>query len=66
MGLVVYVSDFGPLKHPWLPLWWDMLAVVAFSLAVYFWALSVALPVERIERMIDDGAAQDGPLTAYG
>ena len=43
-----------------------MLAVVAFSLAVYFWALHVALPVEKIERMIDDGAAQDGPLTAYG
>jgi amino acid transporter len=66
MGLIVYVSDFGPLKNPWLPLWWDMLAVVAFSLAVYFWALHVALPVEKIERMIDEGAAQDGPLTAYG
>ena len=66
MGLIVYVSDFGPLKNPWLPLWRDMLAVVAFSLAVYFWALHVALPVAKIERMIDDGAAQDGPLTAYG
>jgi amino acid transporter len=66
MGVIVYVSDFGPLKHPWLPLWWDMVAVVAFSLAVYFWALLVALPAERIERMIDDGAAQDGPAAAYG
>jgi DNA-binding transcriptional regulator YiaG len=54
MGLIVYVSDFGPLKNPLLPLWWDMLAVVAFSLAVYFWALHVALPVEKIERMIDE------------
>jgi amino acid transporter len=66
MGAIVYVSDFGPLKHPWLPLWWDMVAVVAFSLAVYFWALHVALPAEKIERMIDDGAAQDGPAAAYG
>jgi hypothetical protein len=66
MGLIVYVRDFGPLKHPRLPLWWDMLAVIAFSLAVYFWALRVALPAERIERMIDDGASQDGPTAAYG
>jgi amino acid transporter len=66
MGVIVYVSDFGPLKHPWLPLWWDMVAVVAFTLAVYFWALHVALPAEKIERMIDDGAAQDGPAAAYG
>jgi amino acid transporter len=66
MGAIVYVSDFGRLKHPWLPLWWDMVAVVAFSLAVYFWALHVALPAEKIERMIDDGAAQDGPAAAYG
>ena len=66
MGLIVYVSDFGPLKDPWLPLWCDMLAVIAFSLAIYFWALRVALPAERIERMIDDGASQDGPAAAYG
>ena len=58
------MSDFGPLKHPWLPLWWDMLVVALFSLAIYFWALRVALPAEKIERMIDDGAAQDGPPTA--
>jgi amino acid transporter len=66
MGLIVYVSDFGPLKDPWLPLWWDMLAVIVFSLAIYFWALRVALPAERIERMIDVGASQDGPAAGYG
>ncbi|GAA2834186.1 APC family permease [Kribbella solani] len=53
MGLIVYLSDFGPLKHPWFPLWWDMLAVAVFSLVIYFWALSVALPAERIQSMID-------------
>jgi hypothetical protein len=66
MGLIVYVSDFGPLKNAWLPRWWDMVAVFAFGLAVSFWALHVALPVEKIERKIDDGAAQDGPAAAYG
>jgi amino acid transporter len=53
MGLIVYASDFGPLKYPWFPLWWDMLVVAAFSLAIYYWALAVALPTEKIQRMID-------------
>jgi amino acid transporter len=66
MGLIVYLSDFGPLKNPVFPLWWDMLVVAAFSLAIYFWAMRVALPAEKIEQMVDDGAAHDAPLTAYG
>jgi amino acid transporter len=53
MGAIVYLSDFGPLKHPWFPLWWDMLVVAAFSLVIYFWALRVALPAAQIERMIE-------------
>jgi amino acid transporter len=66
MGVIVYLSDFGPLKNPVFPLWRDMLVVGAFSLAIYFWAMRVALPAEKIEQMIDEGAAQDVPLTAYG
>jgi amino acid transporter len=55
MGLIVYLSDFGPTAHPWFPLWWDMLAVAVFSLGIYFWALRLALPAEKIERLIDRG-----------
>ncbi|MEV5966335.1 APC family permease [Kribbella sp. NPDC051952] len=53
MGLIVYLSDFGPLKHPWFPLWWDILVVAVFSLAIYFWAIAVALPADQIQRMVD-------------
>ncbi|QDO02669.1 APC family permease [Streptomyces sp. RLB3-17] len=53
MGLVVYASDFGPLRHPWFPLWWDLAAVTVLSLAIYYWAMAVALPTERIQRMVD-------------
>jgi amino acid transporter len=53
MGLIVYLSDFGPLENPWLPLWWDMLAVAVFTLAIYFWALRVALPRDKIEALIE-------------
>ncbi len=55
MGLIVYLSDFGPTAHPWFPLWWDMVAVAAFSLGIYFSALRLALPVDKIERLIDRG-----------
>ena len=54
MGAIVYLSDFGPLKNPVFPLWWDMLVVAAFSLVVYGWAMRVALPAERIDRMIGE------------
>jgi len=69
MGAIVYLSDFGPLKHPVFPLWWDMLVVAAFSLVVYGWAMRVALTAERIDRMIgevvlpEDVGAADQALT---
>jgi amino acid transporter len=59
MGLIVYVSDFGPMKNPWLPLWWDMLAVTVFSLGIYYWAMRVALPAGKIERLIAEGRSTE-------
>jgi amino acid transporter len=61
MGLIVYLSDFGPTAHPWFPLWWDMLAVAVFSVGIYYWALHVALPTDKIERLISRGALTEGP-----
>jgi amino acid transporter len=52
MGLIVYFSDFGPLKNPVFPLWWDMLVVAVFSLAIYAWAQRVALSSEAIEQLV--------------
>src|SRR5438477_3803999 len=59
MGAIVYLSDFGPTTHQffgnlgptpnWFPLWWDMVAVAIFCLIIYYWAIAVALPTERIE-----------------
>jgi hypothetical protein len=54
MGAIVYLSDFGPLKHPVFPLWWDIVAVAIFSVLIYAWAMRVALSRERIEEMIGD------------
>ncbi|GAA2783720.1 APC family permease [Kitasatospora sp. CM 4170] len=52
MGLISWQGTFGEGSQGNLPLWWDILVVVVFSLGVYYWALAVALPVEEIERNI--------------
>ncbi len=54
MGVIVYLSDYGPLKNPLIPLWWDIVTVGAFSLIIYYWAIAVALPSEQIQAMIDE------------
>jgi amino acid transporter len=59
MGLIVFLSDFGPLKHPWFPLGWDFVAVGVFSLIIFYWARQVALPTERIQAVIDETVAPE-------
>lgn len=54
MGLIVFLSDFGPMKHPWFPLWWDMGVTAVFSLVIYYWALRVGLPSAKIREMVDE------------
>lgn len=54
MGLIVYLSDFGPMKHPWFPLWWDIGVTAVFSVIIYYWALRVALPAARIREMVEE------------
>ena len=60
MGVVTYVSAFGPMKDPWLTVWTSIPVVAAVSLVVYYWAKSVALPVERIEAHIAEVVVVDG------
>jgi hypothetical protein len=47
------------------PLWWDMLAMAALSLAIYAWAQRVALPAEAIERLAATVPEED-PEAAEG
>jgi amino acid transporter len=54
MGIIVYVSNFGPLDGPWFGDWVGMLVVAVFSTAIYFWAMQVALPSEEIEEMVNE------------
>ncbi|GAB3769253.1 amino acid transporter [Nocardioides ginsengisegetis] len=55
MGVIVYISDFGPKGDDALiPFGWDALVVAAWSLVVYYWAMAVALSTEQIEEMIGE------------
>jgi amino acid transporter len=61
MGIIVRTSAFGPMKNPWFTEWTSLIVVAALSLAVYYWALAVALPADRIRahlaevRIVDAG-----------
>ncbi|GCD91994.1 APC family permease [Nocardioides sp. LS1] len=55
MGVIVYISDFGPKgDNALIPFGWDALVVAAWSLVVYYWAMAVALSTEQIEEMIGE------------
>ena len=54
MGVIVYLSNFGPLDSPWFGDWTGMLVTAAFSLVIYYWAMQVALPSEEIEEMVNE------------
>jgi amino acid transporter len=54
MGVIVYLSSFGPRSDPPLPFGWDMLAVAVFSLVIYYWAIAVSLQREQIEEMLEE------------
>jgi hypothetical protein len=52
IGAIDLMSTFGP--EGWVPLWWDIATVAVFSLVIFYWAVAVALPREKIEEMISE------------
>jgi amino acid transporter len=64
LGVIVYVSDYGPMSDPWIPLWWDIAAIGVFALVIYYWAMSVALTSEQIEQMINEVVVPEEPPVA--
>jgi amino acid transporter len=68
MGLLVYLSDFGinssgkVIGPDVIPLWWDLVAVGGFSLIIYYWAMAVGLPGDKISRTIRKQAIETEEL----
>jgi hypothetical protein len=59
IGVISYFSTFGGTGD--LPLWWDILVVAVFSLAIYYWAKATASEPEQIERDIEEVVVTDAP-----
>jgi amino acid transporter len=54
MGIITYISSFGPMDNPILGDYLGILVTVVFSVAIYYWAMAVALPTEEIEEMVNE------------
>ena len=54
MGIITYISSFGPLDNPILGDYSGIVVTAIFSVAIYYWALQVALPTEEIEEMVNE------------
>ena len=54
IGIIAYISSFGPMDEPILGDYSGIVVTAIFSVAIYYWALSVALPTEEIEEMVNE------------
>jgi amino acid transporter len=66
MGIISWQGQFAggavlpPVNTGRLPFGWDMLLVVAFSLAIYYWAQAVRLPKDEVMVLVERQAALHG------
>jgi len=59
MGVISWQGGFGGQGN--IPLWWDILIIAAFSLAIYYWARAVSSHPDEIHRSIDEVVVVDVP-----
>jgi amino acid transporter len=68
MALITWLGQFDGRKV--IPFWFDMVLVAAFSLAIFYWALSLALPQEQVRAYLDaqkdEEATEKQELAAEG
>ena len=64
LGLIIFLSDWAPLKHPVIGFGWDMVVTGAFSLVIYYWAINTAVDTEGILVMAEETAAHAEQETA--
>jgi amino acid transporter len=57
LGVLSYVGQYSSPTHlafglTHIPFWWDIGAVAAWSLVIYYWAIAVRLPAKEIRHLI--------------
>jgi amino acid transporter len=65
MGIISWQGQYSgesstapPLNTGHIPFWWDMVIVIAFSLAIYYWAMATRLPREEMLNLVERQAAE--------
>jgi amino acid transporter len=51
MTLIGYLGRYG--GNNTLPDWWDLVVVIAFSLAIFYWAVSLAMEPEKVKAAVE-------------
>jgi amino acid transporter len=63
LGIITWQGQYSggavaaPINTGRIPFWWDMLAVAAFSLIIYYWAQATKLPREEMLNLVSRQAA---------
>jgi amino acid transporter len=58
IGIISWQGQYGPGNTGNIPFWWDMLIVIVFSLAIYYWAMATRLPREEMLALVERQGAQ--------
>jgi len=65
MGIISWQGQYSggavlaPLNTGHIKLWWDILVIVVFSLAIYFWAMFTKLPREEMLAIVGEQATPE-------
>jgi amino acid transporter len=51
-------AELAPVNTNNLPLWWDILVIAVFSLAIYYWAMFTRLPREEMLELVSAQSAE--------
>jgi amino acid transporter len=52
------LGRYGDGSHNVLPEWWDLVVVIVFSLAIFYWAVSLTMSSEKVQEAIAKDSAQ--------
>ena len=67
MGIISWLGQYSgqssttplnPTNSNTIPLWWDLVIIAAFSLAIYYWAMYVKLPREEMLALVEAQAQE--------
>jgi hypothetical protein len=58
LGLISWQGQYGPGNTNNIPFWWDMLVVIAFCLAIFYWAMWTKLPRQEMLDLVNRQAGE--------